>query len=104
MGRRRRDRHQSSIGLWLHKGAQDDINIRSAYLHMLGDAAPPSALSSPAHGGDVAREWADPVVSLIIAALIFYSSYGVLRESATVLLEGTPAGIDMPAVVPRFAR
>ena len=43
--------------------------------------------------------WADPVVSLIIAGLILYSSYGVLRESATVLLEGTPEGMDMPAVI-----
>jgi cobalt-zinc-cadmium efflux system protein len=36
---------------------------------------------------------------LLIAALILYSSYDVFRESATVLLEGTPAGMDMPAVV-----
>jgi len=42
---------------------------------------------------------ADPIVSLLIAVLILYSSYGVLRESATVLLEGTPAGMDMPAVI-----
>ena len=42
---------------------------------------------------------ADPIVSLLIAGLILYSSYGVLRESATVLLEGTPAGMDMPAVI-----
>ena len=38
-------------------------------------------------------------MSLLIAGLILYSSYGVLRESATVLLEGTPAGMDMPAVI-----
>ena len=36
---------------------------------------------------------------MLIAMLILYSSYGVLRESATVLLEGTPAGMDMPAVI-----
>jgi len=42
---------------------------------------------------------ADPAVSLLIAALILYSSYGVLSESATVLLEGTPSGTDMPAVI-----
>jgi len=36
---------------------------------------------------------------LLIAGLILYSSFGVLRESATVLLEGTPMGMDMPAVV-----
>ena len=42
---------------------------------------------------------ADPIVSLLIAGFILYSSYGVLRESATVLLEGTPAGTDMPGVI-----
>jgi cobalt-zinc-cadmium efflux system protein len=42
---------------------------------------------------------ADPIVSILIAGLILYSSYGVLRESATVLLEGTPAGVDMPGVI-----
>jgi cobalt-zinc-cadmium efflux system protein len=42
---------------------------------------------------------ADPVVSVLIAALILWSSYGVCRDSATVLLEGTPPGTDMPAVI-----
>ena len=42
---------------------------------------------------------ADPIASLVIAGLILFSTYGVLSESATVLLEGTPAGTDMPAVI-----
>jgi cobalt-zinc-cadmium efflux system protein len=88
------------IGVGLHHGAKDDINIRSAYLHMLGDAV--SAFGVVIAGVLVAAmhaPLADPVVSLLIAALILYSSFGVLRESATVLLEGTPAGMDMPAVI-----
>jgi cobalt-zinc-cadmium efflux system protein len=88
------------IGLWLHKGSKDDLNIRSAYLHMLGDAV--SAFGVVIAGVLVATmrgPLADPIVSMLIAGLILYSSYGVLRESATVLLEGTPTGMDMPAVV-----
>jgi cobalt-zinc-cadmium efflux system protein len=88
------------IGLWLHKGAKHDLNIRSAYLHMLGDAV--SAFGVVIAGLLIATTHsplADPVVSLMIAALILYSSYGVLRESSTVLLEGTPPGTDMPAVI-----
>src|SRR6266849_7226651 len=88
------------IGLWLHKGSKDDLNIRSAYLHMLGDAV--SAFGVVIAGILVATmraPLADPIVSLLIAGLILLSSYGVLRESATVLLEGTPAGMDMPAVI-----
>jgi cobalt-zinc-cadmium efflux system protein len=89
-----------SIGLWLHRGAKQDLNIRSAYLHMLGDAV--SAFGVVVAGVLVAltgSTLADPVVSLLIAALILYSSYDVLRESATILLEGTPAGMDMPALI-----
>jgi cobalt-zinc-cadmium efflux system protein len=88
------------IALWLHKGSKVDLNVRSAYLHMLGDVV--SAFGVVVAGVLVATmrgPLADPVVSLLIAGLILYSSYGVLRESATVLLEGTPAGMDMPAVI-----
>jgi cobalt-zinc-cadmium efflux system protein len=88
------------VGLWLRAGARHDINIRGAYLHQIGDAA--SAFGVVVAGVVVettGQPLADPIVSLLIAAVILYSSYGVLRESATVLLEGTPAGTDMPAVI-----
>jgi cobalt-zinc-cadmium efflux system protein len=88
------------IGFWLRAGAQHDINIRGAYLHQLGDAA--SAGGVVIAGVLVqatGQPLADPVVSLIIAGLILYSSSAILRESTTVLLEGTPAGTDMPAVI-----
>jgi cobalt-zinc-cadmium efflux system protein len=88
------------ISVRLHEGAKRDINVRSAYLHMVGDAV--SALGVVVAGVLVLvteSTIADPVVSLLIAALILYSSYDVLRESTTVLLEGTPASVDMPAVI-----
>ena len=88
------------IGLWLHRSSTQDINIRSAYLHMLGDAA--AACGVVIAGVLVVTThtaWADPVVSLLIAGLILYSSAGVLRESAKILLEGTPAEVDMAALV-----
>ena len=88
------------IGFWLRKGSRHDINSRSAYLHQLGDAA--SALGVVVAGVLVSmtgQQVADPIVSLLIAGLILFSSYGVLTESTTVLLEGTPAGTDMPAVI-----
>ena len=88
------------ISVRLHGGAKQDINVRSAYLHMVGDAV--SALGVVVAGVLVVVTdsiVADPVVSLLIAALILYSSYDVLRESTTVLLEGTPASVDMPAVI-----
>jgi cobalt-zinc-cadmium efflux system protein len=88
------------ISRWLHRGAQQDMNVRSAYVHMVGDAL--SAFGVVIAGVLVAvtqTTVADPIVSFLIAGLILYSSYDVLRESTTVLLEGTPANIDMPAVI-----
>lgn len=88
------------IGLWLHRGSNDNLNVRSAYLHMAGDAV--SAFGVVLAGIVVAvtgRSLADPAVSLLISGLILYSSYDVLRESGTVLLEGTPAGVNMPALI-----
>jgi len=88
------------ISVWLHSGAKDNLNIRSAYLHMLGDAV--AAFGVVVAGVIVlttGATWADPVVSLIVSGLIVYTSWEVLRESATILLEGTPSGLDMTAVV-----
>ncbi len=88
-----------TIGAWLHAGSHHDLNVRSARLHMLGDAV--SAIGVVVAGLVVAvTGWApaDPGVSLLIAGLILASSWGVLRESVAVLLEATPAGTDMAAV------
>src|SRR6185436_14271425 len=76
-----------AIGFSLHRGAAHDLNIRSAYLHMLGDAV--AAFAVVIAGVLVATTHstrADPIASLLIAGLILYSSYDVLRESVTVLL------------------
>jgi cobalt-zinc-cadmium efflux system protein len=87
------------IGFWLRAGAKHDINVRSAYLHMLGDAL--SACGVVAAGVIVAltgSSVADPIASLLIAGLILASSWGILKESVTILLEGTPMGMDMARV------
>lgn len=88
-----------AISLWLHGAAKHDLNVRSAYLHMLGDAL--SALGVVVAGVVVAltgRAVADPVVSLLIGALILWSSWGILRESINILLEAAPRAVDMAAL------
>jgi len=89
-----------AITLRLHEGSKHDMNVRSAYLHMMGDAI--SAFGVVIAGVIIrvtGSAVVDPVVSLLIAAFIVRSSYDVIRDSATVLLEGTPPGTDMPAVI-----
>jgi cobalt-zinc-cadmium efflux system protein len=88
-----------TISLWLRGEAKHDLNIRSAYLHMLGDAV--SALGVVVAGILVAvtgASWADPVVSILIGVLILWSSWGIFTEALTVLMEGVPRGVNVEAL------
>ncbi|MDE1154279.1 MAG: cation diffusion facilitator family transporter [Acidobacteriaceae bacterium] len=82
--------------LWKFSG---DINIRSVFLHMLGDTISTAAVIV---GGVVIRytgyEWIDPLLSLLIAVMILWSSWGIVRESLHILLEGTPRSVDLAEV------
>jgi cobalt-zinc-cadmium efflux system protein len=87
------------ISLWLRKAAKHDLNVRSAYMHMVGDAV--SAVGVVIAGVVVAftgASMADAVVSLLIGLLILWSSWGILKESVNVLLEGIPEGMEMETV------
>ena len=87
------------ISLWLRDGARHDLNVRSAYLHMVGDAI--SAIGVLFAGIVVATTGsyaADAFVSILISVLILWSSWGILKESVNVLLENIPAGMSMAQV------
>ena len=89
----------SGIAWWLSRAAKEDLNIRGAYLHMIGDAA--ASLGVVIAGIIIALTGAyiaDPIVSIIFAALVLWSSWGILTESIHVLLEATPAGLDLAKV------
>lgn len=83
----------------LSRGARDNINVRSALYHVLGDA-----LGSVAAivAGVVVWGWgislADPIASLVITALLFYGAWSLVKEATHVLMEGTPEGLDLSAV------
>jgi cobalt-zinc-cadmium efflux system protein len=89
----------TAISLWLRGHAARDLNVRSAYLHMLGDAI--SAAGVVVAGLVVALTGAliaDPIVSILIGLLILWSSFGILKESVNVLMESIPKGMDMDLV------
>ena len=79
--------------LWKFSG---DVNIRSVFLHMLGDTISTAAVIV---GGFLISlthlQWIDPVLSLIIAGMILLSSVSIVRETLHILLEGTPRSLDM---------
>jgi len=86
------------IAFLLHRSG-DDVNIRSALVHMLGDTLSTAAVII---GGwailATGQTWIDPALSFGIGALILWSSFGIIRETLNILLEGTPRGVNMELV------
>lgn len=83
------------IAYWLRGDSHHSLNARAAYIHMAGDALSSlGVLISGAIEHFFGWRLADPVVSVLIAAFILFSSYGVIVEATNILLEGTPAGVD----------
>jgi cobalt-zinc-cadmium efflux system protein len=90
----------NGLSAWLlHAGSHDDLSRRSAFLHMLGDAAVAAGvLVSGALILVTGWSWLDPVVSLLIVAVILVSTWGLLRDSLHLSLDGVPAGVNSSAV------
>jgi cobalt-zinc-cadmium efflux system protein len=86
----------ATIMLFLRTASRSDINIRSAFVHMLGDALGSVAIIA---GALVIRStgWqrVDPLLSVAIAVLIVWTAWDIIRESLNILLEGLPRGIKL---------
>jgi len=76
-----------------------DVNIRSALLHEIGDTVSTAAVIA---GGwailATGQFWIDAALSFGIGALILWSSFGIMRETLNILLEGTPRGMKLERV------
>jgi cobalt-zinc-cadmium efflux system protein len=82
--------------LLLSSGHTHDLNVRSALLHVIGDAL--GSVAAIVAGICVTRfDWtpADPLASLVIAVVLGYGSLRLLREAADVLMEATPPELDL---------
>jgi len=89
----------TGTALLFWKGRKSDLNVRGAFLHMAADAA--VSLGVVLAGGLIAWTgwaWLDPVVTLLIAALILISTWGLLRDSVNLALKAVPTGVDLDAV------
>jgi cobalt-zinc-cadmium efflux system protein len=90
----------NGLTAWLFmRGQRDDINLRGAFLHMLGDAAISAAVVIGALGV-AATGWLriDPALSLAVSLFIGWSAYGLLRDALSAALDGVPSSIDPGAV------
>ena len=81
-----------------------DVNIRSAFLHMLGDTLSTAAVIAGGVGIMLTgRSWIDPALSMAIGALILWSSWEIIRETLNILLEGTPRGMELERIAALIA-
>ncbi len=89
----------TATALLFMRGAKGDINVRGAFLHMAGDAAVSVAVVIGA--GVIALtglQWIDPALSLAIAVFIVFGTWGLLRDSVNLALDGVPREIDAAEV------
>lgn len=88
------------VSAWLlHGDHEHDLNVRGAWLHILGDAAGSvAAITAGALMAVYGWYAADPLLGALIGLLIIWSSWKLLREAVNVLLEGTPAHINLASV------
>jgi cobalt-zinc-cadmium efflux system protein len=88
-----------AIMLALHRGRKGDLNIRAAFIHMLGDALGAIAIIA---GAVVMRftgwSYIDPALSIALGLLIIYTAWDIIRESLNILLEGLPRGLELTNV------
>jgi cobalt-zinc-cadmium efflux system protein len=88
-----------ATALMFMSGRKRDLNIRAAFLHMVADAA--VSLGVVIAGFLIIATnwlWIDPVISLVIAAVITWGTWGLLRDSANLALHAVPEGIEMAKV------
>lgn len=83
----------------LHGDHQHDLNIRGAFLHVMGDLL--GSVAAIVAGALIILQgwlWADPVCSILISAIIIYGAWRLIIDSVNVLLVGTPKHISLTAV------
>jgi cobalt-zinc-cadmium efflux system protein len=91
----------NGLSAWLlMAGQKGDLNIRGAFLHMVGDAA--VSLGVVIAGGLIILtgwNWLDPTVSIVISAVIVWGTWGLLREAVSHSLDAVPSEIDPQEVI-----
>ena len=81
------------------RGAKEDLNVRAAFLHLAGDAGVSLGVVVAAFAIRLTGwSWIDPVTSLLIVAVITWSTWDLLRQSAELAMDAVPRGTDQDAV------
>jgi cobalt-zinc-cadmium efflux system protein len=90
----------NGFSAWLFmRGSKEDLNVRGAFLHMAADAAISAAV---AVSGLVilytGASWIDPLMSLVVVAVIVYGTWGLGRDAMRLAMAAVPPSVDMPRI------
>jgi cobalt-zinc-cadmium efflux system protein len=90
----------NGFSAWLFmRGQKEDLNIRGAFLHMASDALISAAVAVSGLIIIATRwSWLDPLMSLVVVAVVVYGTWGLLRDSVRLALDAVPAGVDLPGI------
>jgi cobalt-zinc-cadmium efflux system protein len=91
--------------LLVQRGSQSDLNLRSAFVHLMGDVL--STIGAVIAGVIIYftnANWLDPLVSVLIGLLILYNAWGILRDAVDILLEGTPRDVNLETMADDIVR
>ena len=94
-----------TTALLIRRRGETDLNVRAAFLHLMGDVA--STAAAVVAGIFIyytGANWLDSIASVFIGLLILYNAWGILRESVNILLEFTPRDVDMTRMVEDMLR
>lgn len=86
--------------LLVKKGSEHNLNLRSAFLHLMGDVL--STLGAIIAGVIILFtnwNWLDPFVSVLVGILILYNAWGIIKQTIHILLESTPENVDVTKMV-----
>ncbi len=88
-----------AVAISLHRSAADNLNVKSAYLHVIGDMLASVGVIA---GGLImlftGSYIADPIISLLVGLIILRGAYGIIKEGTNILFEGVPSEIDYKEV------
>ncbi|VAV83939.1 Cobalt-zinc-cadmium resistance protein CzcD [hydrothermal vent metagenome] len=88
------------VAFWLHDFAKDDLNVKSAFLHVVGDlAASVGVIIAAIVISFTGWNTIDPLISVLIGVIILYGSGRIVLEASHILLEGVPRGIEFSDVL-----